>query len=150
MAIGVLGGIEDGSLEVKVAGFGKAAAEDGDEVLASEGLRHEFPSLAGLGIAGEGGLHQRRRIEFGFHGFHQIFGGVLRAVQTRVFFFDFADLAVDLVARGFGESVEEFLQAFGLAEFACEDGMDGHGEDLTTDPLLCHGFSLSSRRPQGA
>jgi hypothetical protein len=39
------------------------------------------------------------------------------------------------VARGFGQGVEEFLEAFGLADFAGEGGMDGHGEDLTTDPL---------------
>jgi hypothetical protein len=32
------------------------------------------------------------------------------------------------VALGFGKGIEEFLQAFGLAEFAGEDGMDGHGD----------------------
>ena len=64
---------------------------------------------------------------FGFHGFHQVFSGVLCAAQARLFFFDFADLAVDLVARGFWKGVEEFLKALGLAEFAGEDGMDGHG-----------------------
>jgi hypothetical protein len=59
---------------------------------------------------------------------------VLRASQARLFFFDFADLAVDLVARGFGKGIEEFLEAFGLAEFTGEDGMDWHGrENLTTD-----------------
>jgi hypothetical protein len=30
------------------------------------------------------------------------------------------------VARGFGQGVKEFLEAFGLAEFAGEDGVDGH------------------------
>jgi hypothetical protein len=106
---------------------GEAAAEDGDEVLPPVRLRHEFPSLAGLDVAAEGSLHQRRRIELGFHGFHQVFGGVLGAAQARVFFLDFADLAVDLLTRGFGKGIEEFLEAFGLAEFAGENGMDGHG-----------------------
>jgi hypothetical protein len=47
---------------------------------------------------------------------------VLSAAQARFFFFDFADFAVDLVARGFGEGIKEFLEAFGLAEFTGEDG----------------------------
>ncbi len=81
-----------------------------------------------LALRREGSLHQRWRVEFGFHGFHQVFSGVLRAAQARLFFFDFADLAVDLVARGFGKGVEKFLEAFGLAEFAGEDGVDGHGK----------------------
>jgi hypothetical protein len=111
------------------ASVGKAAAKHGNKVLAAEGLRHEFPSLSGFGVVGEGSFHQRRRIEFGFHGFHQVFSGVLGPAQARLFFFDFADLAVDLVARGFGKGVEEFLEAFGLAEFAGENGVDGsrHG-----------------------
>jgi hypothetical protein len=53
---------------------------------------------------------------------------VLGAAQARLFFFDFADLAVDLVARGFWQGVEEFLEALGLAEFAGEGGVDGHGD----------------------
>jgi hypothetical protein len=126
MSFGVLGGIQDGSLDVEVARFRIAAAKDEDQVLPAERLRHEFPSLAGLGVAGEGSLHQRRRVELGFHGFHQIFGGVLGSAQARFFFFDFADLAVDLVARGFWQGIEKFLEAFGLAELAGEDGMDGH------------------------
>jgi hypothetical protein len=56
---------------------------------------------------------------------------VLGAAQARFFFFDFADFTVDLVARGFGEGVEEFLEALGLAEFSGEDGVDGHGEGKT-------------------
>lgn len=135
VAVGVLGALKQGVREPSGAGFREAAAEDGDEVLATERLRHEFPSLAGLGIAAECSLHQRRRVELGFHGFHQVFGGVLGPAQACLFFFYFADLAVDLVARGFGQGVEEFLEAFGLADFAGEGGMDGHGEDLTTDPL---------------
>jgi hypothetical protein len=131
VAVGVLSALEQGVRKPSGAGFGEAAAEDGDEILASEGLRHEFPSLAGPGIAGEGSFHQRRRVEFGFHGLHQVFGGVLGAAQARLFFFNFADFAVDLLARGFGKGVEKFLEAFGLAEFAGEDGMDGHGEGKT-------------------
>ena len=53
---------------------------------------------------------------------------VLGAAQARLFFFDFADLAVDLLARGFGEGVEKFLETFGLAEFAGEKRVDGHGK----------------------
>jgi hypothetical protein len=53
---------------------------------------------------------------------------VLRAAQARLFFFDLADLAVDLVARGFRKGVEEFLEAFGSAKFAGEEGVDGHGK----------------------
>jgi hypothetical protein len=121
-----LGGIQDGSLNVASAGFRIAGTENKDQISASQRLRHEFPSLAGFGVAGEGGLHQRRRIELGFHGFHQVFGGMPGAAQARLFFFDFADLAVDLVARRFGQGVEEFLETFGLAEFAGEGGMDGH------------------------
>jgi hypothetical protein len=60
---------------------------------------------------------------------------VLGAAQARLFFFELADFAVDLVARGFGKGVEELLEAFGLAEFAGEDGVDGHlgRENVTTD-----------------
>ena len=127
VSVGVLGGIEQGVGKIGGTSVGEAAAEDGDEVLASEGLRHEFPSLAGFGVAREGSFHQRRRVELGFHGFHQVFSGVLRAAQARLFFFDFADLAVDLAARGFGKGIEKFLEAFGLAEFAGEERVDGHG-----------------------
>jgi hypothetical protein len=35
--------------------------------------------------------------------------GMLRAAQARLFFFNFADLAVDLVARGVGERVEKLV-----------------------------------------
>jgi hypothetical protein len=89
-------------------------------------LRHEFPSLARSSVAGESSLHQRRRIELGFHGFHQIFGGMLGTAQARLFFFDFSDFTVNLLARGFGQGIEEFLEAFGLAELANENRMDGH------------------------
>lgn len=126
MSFGVFGGVEGGSLDVEGAGFGIAAAKNEDQVLPAERLRHQFPSLAGYGVAGEGGFHQRRRVEFGFHGFHQVFSSVLRTAEARLFFFDFADLAVDLVTRGFGQGVEKFLEAFGLAEFAGEDRMDLH------------------------
>jgi hypothetical protein len=53
---------------------------------------------------------------------------VLRAAQARLFFLDFANLTVDLLARGFGKGIEEFLEAFGVAEFAGKNGMDGHGK----------------------
>jgi hypothetical protein len=134
VSIGVLGGVLQGEGKISGASVGEAAAEDGDEVLSPEGLRHEFPSLARSSIAGERSLHQRRRIEFGFHGFHQVFSGMLCAAQSCLFFFHFADFAVDLLARGFGQGIEEFLEVLGLAEFAGEDGMDWHGrENLTTD-----------------
>jgi hypothetical protein len=51
---------------------------------------------------------------------------MLRTAQARLFFLNFADLAVDLVARGFGEGVEKFLETSGLAEFAGERRVDGH------------------------
>ena len=135
MSVDVLGGILQSEGKVGSASVGEAAAEDGDEVLSSEGLRHEFPSLARSSVAGESSLHQRWRIEFGFHGFHQVFSGVLGSAQARLFFFDFADFAVNLLARGFGQGVEEFLEAFGLPKFAGEGWVDGHGrrENLTTD-----------------
>jgi hypothetical protein len=47
----------------------------------------------------------------------------LRAAQARLLFFDLADFTVDLVARGFGEGIEEFLEALRLAEFTGEDGV---------------------------
>lgn len=124
VSVGVLGALEDRVLKPAGAGFREAAAEDGDEVLAAERLRHEFPSLACLGVAAECGFHERRRVELGFHGFHQVFSGVLGAAEARFFFFHFAELAVNLVARGFGQGAKEFLEAFGLAEFAGEGGMD--------------------------
>lgn len=128
VSAGILSSVEQGVGKIGGAGVGEAAAEDGDEVLATERLRHEFPAASGFGVTGEGGFHQGRRVEFGFHGFHQVFGGMLCAVQARLFFFDFTDLAVNLVPRGFGQGVEKFLQAFGLAEFAGKERMDGHGE----------------------
>ena len=146
VSVGVLGGVEDGSLDVEGAGFRIAAAEDEDQVLPAERLRHEFPSLAGLGIAGEGGFHQRRWVELGFHGFHQVFSGVLGTAQARLFFFDLADLAVDLLARGFGKGAKEFLEPLGLAEFTGEGGVDGHGgrENLTTDGRAPRGSNVGS------
>ena len=125
---GVFSGIYYGSLDIKGAGFRIASTEDEDQVLPAERLRHQFPSLAGFGVAGEGGFHQRRRVELGFHGFHQVFSGVLRAAEARLLFFYFANLAIDLLARGFGQGIEEFLEAFGLAEFSGEEGVDGHKE----------------------
>ena len=109
MSAGVLGGFAQGIFKMKKTSFREAAAEDIDEVLASQGLRHEFPSLAGLGVASEGGFHQRWRVELGLHGFHKVFSGVLCAAQARLFFLDFADLAVDLVALGFRKGIEKFL-----------------------------------------
>jgi hypothetical protein len=50
----------------------------------------------------------------------------LRAAKARVFFFDFADGVVDVLARGVGKGIEKFLQSFGLAKFAGEGGVDGH------------------------
>lgn len=111
----------------------EAAAEDIDEVLASKGLRHEFPSLAGFCVAGKGGFHHRRRIEFGLHGFHQVFSSMLGAAEARFFFFDAADGVIDMLARGFGKGIEKFLKALGLAEFASESGMDRHKQKLTAD-----------------
>jgi hypothetical protein len=125
-AVGVIGAVQQGPFEPAGASLREAAAEDGDEVLASEGLRHQFPALARFGVASEGSLHQRRRVELGLHGFHQVFGGVLGAPQARLFFFDFADGVVDVAARGFGKGIEKFLEAFRLAEFAGEGGVDGH------------------------
>jgi hypothetical protein len=113
MSFGVLGGVEQGEGKIGGASVGEAAAEDGDEVLASVGLRHEFPSLMRFGVAAEGSLHQRRRIELGFHGFHQVFSGVLSAAQACLFFFHFADFTVNLLARGFGQGIEKFLEALG-------------------------------------
>jgi hypothetical protein len=131
--VGVLDGFTHSVFKVEKTSLRIATAEDVDEVLAAEGLRHEFPSLAGFSVAAEGSLHQWRRVELGFHGFHQIFSGMLRAAHACLFFFDFADLAVDLLARGFREGIEEFLEAFGLAEFAGKDGVDGHGKENLTE-----------------
>jgi hypothetical protein len=47
-------------------------------------------------------------VDFGCHDFHQVFGGMLRAAQARLFFFDLADGVVNPVAGGFGKGVEEF------------------------------------------
>jgi hypothetical protein len=127
VSIGVLGGVLQGEGKIGGASVGEAAAEDGDEVLPSERLRHEFPSLARSSVAGESSLHQRRRIELGFHGFHQIFGGMLGTAQARLFSFHFADFTVNLLARGCGEGIEKFLETLGLAKFAGENGVDGHG-----------------------
>jgi hypothetical protein len=140
---GVAGALTQGIFKVKKTSLREAAAEDVDEVLAAERLRHEFPSLAGLGVAADCSCHQRRRVELGFHGFHQVFSGVLGATQARLFSFNFADLAVNLVARGYGKGVEEFLEAFGLAEFAGEDGVDGHEGRGTYHG--CEGLSGFSR-----
>ena len=143
VSVGVLGGIQDGPLDIEGARFRIASAEDEDQVLPAQRLRHEFPSLAGLGVAAECSFHQRRRIEFGFHGFHQIFRGMLRAAQARVFFFDFADGVVDMLARGFGKGIKKIPETFGLAEFAGEKRVDGHegNKNLNMDERGLNGFS---------
>jgi hypothetical protein len=57
--------------------------------------------------------------------------GMLCAALARHFFFDFAGLAVDLVARGFGKEIEKCLEAFGLAKFAGEGRMGMEGETIS-------------------
>jgi len=99
------------AFKIAGTGFWEAAAEDGDEVLAAERLRHELPALTRFGVARESGFDQRRRIEFGFHGFRQEFDGLLSAAQARLFFFDFANGVVELIAGGVGKGVGEFLEA---------------------------------------
>jgi hypothetical protein len=37
------------------------------------------------------------------------------------------------VARGFRKGIEEFLETFGLAEFAGENGVDGHLNKLAAN-----------------
>jgi hypothetical protein len=133
VSVGVLGGVQDGPLDIEGTRFRIAAAEDENQVLSTERLRHELPSLAGLGVAAECSFHQRRWIEFGFHGFHQIFSGMLSTTETRVFLFDFSDGVVNMLAGGVGKGIEEFLQAFGLAEFAGEERVEGHQQKHTTD-----------------
>lgn len=108
--VDVWDGFTQGIFKMEKPSLREAAAEDVDEVLAPEGLRHEFPSLAGFGVAAEGSLHHRRRIEFGFHGFGQEFDGLLEPAKARFFFFDAADEAVEVIARGFGEGIEESFE----------------------------------------
>jgi hypothetical protein len=131
---GVAGAFTQGIFKVEKTSLREAAAEDVDEVLAAEGLRHEFPALARFGVAGECGFDHRRRVEFGLHGFGHVFDGLLKPAEAGFFFLDAADGVVDMAARGFGKGIEKFLQAFGLAEFA--GGMDGHG-DSGTYPEHC-------------
>lgn len=131
VVVGVLSALQQDPLKVAGAGFRKAADEDVDEVLPAERLRHEFPSLAGTGIAGEGGFDQRWKIELGFHGFHEVFDGVFGTALARLFFFDFADGVVNPVASGVRKGVEEFQEAFGFGEFAGEGRVDGHGDGKT-------------------
>jgi hypothetical protein len=110
----------------------EAAAEDIDEVLAAERLRHEFPSLVGLGIAGEGNFHQRRRVELGFHGGGEELDGLIQAAEAGFFFFDAADEVVEFVAGGFGEGVEESFEAV-TAEGAGKKKVEGHGDYIFQD-----------------
>jgi hypothetical protein len=140
-AVSILGALEQGVLKPAGAGVGEAAAEDRDEILPAEGLRHEFPTAAGFGVSGEGGFDEGRRVELGFHGFHQVFSGVLGATLAGLFFFDFTDGVVDVAAGGFGKGVEEFLEAFGLAEFAGEDGMERHNKILPLMTLIARIFT---------
>jgi hypothetical protein len=87
-----------------------------------------------LDVAAECSPHQRRRIKLGFHGFHQVFGGVLGAAQACLFFFYFADLAVDLVARGFGRELKNFWRRLDWRSSRARRGWMGMGrENLTTD-----------------
>jgi hypothetical protein len=134
VSAGVLGGVQDGPLDIKSARFRIATTEDEDQVLPAERLRHEFPSLAGLGVAAEGGFHQRRRVELGFHGFHQILGGVLRAAQARLFFFNFADLTVDLWREDSGRELKNFWRRLDWRSSRTSAGWMSMGrENLTTD-----------------
>jgi hypothetical protein len=49
------------------------------------------------------------------------------------------------VARGFGQGVEESLEAFGLTEFAGECGMDGHGKPKTLPRMTRIGRIFADR-----
>jgi hypothetical protein len=143
LAVGVLLTFQQRALEIAGAGFGEAAAEDGDEILPAKRLRHEFPSLSGAGVADERGGEQRRRIEFGCHDFGQEFNGLLDATLAGFFFFDCEDEVVELFAGGVGEGVKEFQEPFGFGEFAGEGGVDGH-EGEETLPRMTRTRPLSS------
>jgi len=127
VSIGVLGGVEQGVGKVGGASVGEAAAEDKDQVLPAERLGRARALRAKAAFIRGGGSSSASMASIRYS------AAWLGATQARLFFFDFADLAVDLVARGFGQGVEEFLEAFGLPEFACERGVDGqrHRKDFS-------------------
>ena len=127
MAAGVLSGFTQGIFKMEKTCLREAAAEDIDQVLASERLRHEFPALARFGFAGESGFDQWWRVELGFHGFSQVFDCLLKPTKAGFFFFDAADEAVEVIAGGFGEGVEESFQAV-AAKGAGEERMERHRE----------------------
>ena len=141
MSAGVLGGFAQGIFKMEKASFREAAAKNVDEVLAPERLRHEFPPLSGFGVTGEGGFHQRRRVELGFHGFHQEFDGLLKAAEAGFFFFDAADEVVEIVAGGFRKGVEESFEAV-AAESTGEEWVDRHDFAVSA----CHHFVLAFER----
>jgi hypothetical protein len=123
VAAGVLCGIQDGPLNVKGARFRIGAAEDEDQVLPAERLRHEVPAAAGLLAVGKGGFERRRRVELGLLGGGEEFDGLLKPEKAGGFFFDAADAVVEVGAGGFGEGVEESYEAV-AAEGASEERVE--------------------------
>jgi hypothetical protein len=64
---------------------------------------------------------------------------------ARLLFFDFADRVVTVPERGFWKGAKEFLEAFGLAEFACEGGMDAR--IVAGGNFCCAGETRSKTMP---
>jgi hypothetical protein len=60
------------------------------------------------------------------HGFHQVFSGMLSTSEAGVFFLTSRTGVVYILARGVGKGIKKFLEAFRLAEFAGEGGVDWH------------------------
>lgn len=124
LGLRVSGALKQSSFKITSAGFRESAAEDADEILPAERLRHEIPALASFGVTGKRGFDQRRRIEFGFHDFGQKVDGLLDTAETGFFFLDAADEVVEVVAGGFGERVEESFEAV-AAEGVDEERVEG-------------------------
>jgi hypothetical protein len=81
---------------------------------------------------GESGFERGRRVEFGFSDGGEELDSLLEAAEAGGFFFCAADEAVEVVAGGFGQGVEEFYQAV-AAEGRGEERVEGHEENLTAD-----------------
>jgi len=111
--------------DAAVAGFGSAAIEDAEQVVAALQHSHGLPALIGARIAGEGELQNGGQVEFSFHSGEQLFGDLFGAADAGFGALYVGNPIVNPLAHGRGELVEPTAEGAVFVEDALEFWRDG-------------------------
>ena len=111
--------------DAAVTGFRCAAIEDAEQPVAALDRSHGLPALIGAGIAGEGEFQNGGKVELGFHGGEQQFGGSFGAAEAGCGVFNIGNLMAEPFAHGKGELVEPAAERAVFVEDALEFRRDG-------------------------